>query len=45
MTLADILTAQATFITRSSTCPDCWRQRTECSCVNPNHMEIRKGQQ
>lgn len=41
VTLADILTAQVQFIGRSSTCPDCWRQRTECSC--PNHMETRKG--
>lgn len=41
MTLADILTAQVQFLANSPTCPDCWRKRTECSCVN--HMEIRKG--
>ncbi|WP_456299085.1 DUF7419 family protein [Mycobacterium dioxanotrophicus] len=43
VTLADIVAAQVQFLANSPTCPDCWRQRTECSCVNPNHMEIRKG--
>ena len=31
MKLADIHQAQATFIHQSTTCPQCYRPRTECT--------------
>ncbi|WP_448434255.1 DUF7419 family protein [Mycolicibacterium setense] len=30
MNLPDILAAQATFVTQSATCPQCYRPRSEC---------------